>query len=91
MPVIESLLRVPDAAKLAKLSERTFWKLIADERTPAVIRIGRAVRLRASDVDLWLRLGCPDRLTFELERDGFPDAGDVAIPPVAAHQEHSGG
>ena len=77
MPVIESLLRVPDAANLAGVSTRTFWKLIAEGRTPEPVRIGRSVRLRASDVDLWLRLGCPNRARFESERDG---ASDEAVP-----------
>jgi len=65
MPVIESLLRVPEAAQLAGVSQRTFWKLISTGRTPETVRIGRSVRLRASDIDAWIRLGCPSREQFE--------------------------
>ena len=68
MPVIESLLRVPDVAKLAGIAPRTMWKLIATARAPEVIRIGRAVRMRASDVDLWIKLGCPSRDRLEAEK-----------------------
>ena len=68
MPVIESLLPIPAAAKLAGISARTFWKMIAENRTPEVVRIGRSVRLRASDIDLWIKLGCPDRRDFESHR-----------------------
>lgn len=65
MPTIENLVSVPEAAKLTRLSTRMFWKLIHEARAPAVIRIGRAVRIRASDLDLWLRLGCPTRVQLE--------------------------
>lgn len=69
MPVIESLLRIPEAAKLAGVSPRTFWKLIAVGGAPETVRIGRAVRLRASDIDLWIRLGCPSRERLEQEKE----------------------
>lgn len=72
MPTIESLLTVPQAAKLAAVSSRTFWTLLASERAPAPVRIGRSVRLRASDMDLWLKLGCPTRAAFENHRAGAP-------------------
>ena len=65
MAVIESLLKVPEAAKLTGVSARTFWKLIASGRTPEIVRINRSVRLRASDLDLWIRLGCPSREQLE--------------------------
>lgn len=74
MPVIESLLTISDAAKLSKVSLRTLQKLIATGRAPEVIRIGRVVRLRASDVDLWLKLGCPDRRRLMAEK-GRRDSG----------------
>jgi excisionase family DNA binding protein len=65
MAILESLLTVPEAARLARVSARMFWKLIASERAPEAVRIGRAVRLRASDIDLWIKLGCPTRAGFE--------------------------
>lgn len=78
MPVIESLVTVAQAAQLTKVSQRTFWKLLAVGRAPEVIRIGRSVRLRASDVDLWLRLGCPDRERLEAHKAAHQRAAGVA-------------
>ena len=65
MPVIESLLRIPEASKLTGVSSRTFWKLISSGRAPEVVRIGRAVRIRTSDLNRWIKLGCPSRKDFE--------------------------
>ena len=63
--MIDSLLTVPEAARIAKVSTRTFFKLIATGRAPEVIKIGRASRIRASDADLWIRLGCCTRDELE--------------------------
>ena len=68
MPVIDSLLKIGDAAKLAGISPRQWYKLSAMGRVPAFIRLNRSVRVRASDVDLWIKLGCPDRATLEAEK-----------------------
>lgn len=64
MPVMESLFKIPEGAKLANISPRMLQKLIASERAPEVVRIGRAVRMRASDLHLWIQLGCPPRHEF---------------------------
>ncbi len=65
MPVIESLLRIPEASKISGISVRKYYQLLASGRAPEVVRIGRAVRVRASDLDLWIKLGCPNREAFE--------------------------
>jgi len=70
MPPLEALLKIQQAAKLTGVSARTFWRLIAEAKTPDVVRIGRLVRLRASDMDRWLRMGCPDRAVFEAAKGG---------------------
>ena len=70
MPPLETLLTIRQVAKLAGLSTRSVWRLVAEARTPEVVRIGRLVRLRASDVDLWLRMGCPDRGSFNAAKEG---------------------
>lgn len=75
MPVIESLLRIPDAAKLTGISPRKFWQLLATGHAPPLVRIGRAARVRASDLDLWLRLGCPNRETLEAEKARRAEVG----------------
>lgn len=65
MPTIESLISVSQVARLTSLSERTIWRMIGEGRTPETVRVGRAVRFRASEVDIWIKSGCPDRQTFE--------------------------
>lgn len=69
MPTLERLLTVPEAARLAGISPRTFWKLISTAQTPEVVRIGRCVRLRASDIDRWLGMGCPNRDRFDAAKE----------------------
>lgn len=76
MPTLESLLTIPQASKLTGVSTRTFQRLIDEARAPDVVRIGRAVRIRASDMDLWLKLGCPDRETLRTHTGGQGVARD---------------
>ena len=54
MPTLERLLTVNQSARLTGVSAWKFRQLINEEQTPEVIRIGRSVRLRASDMDRWL-------------------------------------
>lgn len=65
MPTIESLISVSQVARLTGLSDRTIWRMIDEARTPKVFHIGRAVRFRAAEIDLWIKSGCPDQQTFE--------------------------
>lgn len=64
----DRLLTIPQAAGITCISPRTLWKLLAADRAPEIVRIGRSVRLRASDVDLWIELGCPSRADLELAK-----------------------
>ncbi len=65
MPVVDSLLSVRQLSRVTGLSARTIRRMIVEQRTPEPVRIGRSVRFRASEVDLWLKLGCPDQSTFK--------------------------
>lgn len=49
----EPLLTVREAAERCRLSVRQMWRHIADQRL-AVVRIGRAVRVRPSDLDRFI-------------------------------------
>lgn len=69
MPIIDRLITIPEAAKLAGISERSFWDMVKSDRTPQVVRLGRSVRMRASDFDIWIQLGCPSREQFETEKN----------------------
>lgn len=56
-------------ATLLSVSLRTVRQLDCSGWLPRAVTIGaRAKRWRASDIDEWLRLGCPDRKTFEAIR-----------------------
>ena len=59
------LLTAKDAAKLCRLSKRSWFRLSSAGRIPKPVRIGGSVRWRQSDVELWLSMNCPDRKTFE--------------------------
>lgn len=73
MPVVESLLTTADIARLARVSKRTVHRWMREQRLPAEVRLagpGRgAVRFRASDIDAWIRWGCPSRAEFERMRE----------------------
>src|SRR6516162_6860453 len=67
---LESLL-IPDtvAAALAGIGRSTWWRLHAAGKTPAAIKIGRAVRWNRAEIVAWIEAGCPDRLTWEAGRE----------------------
>jgi predicted DNA-binding transcriptional regulator AlpA len=58
----------PVAARLAGVSTATWYRLHAAGRTPAPTRLGGRVLWRRDDLELWVRLGCPDRKRFEALR-----------------------
>ena len=68
MTVLDRLLTVPQSASLTAVSPEKFEELIREERTPEVVQVGGFTRLRASDIDLWLSLGCPDRTEFDVAK-----------------------
>jgi predicted DNA-binding transcriptional regulator AlpA len=64
---------VVDVRGLAVLLSRSETSLDRDDaagRLPKPIRIGRAKRWLISDIELWLRHGCPSRREFEVMRKG---------------------
>jgi predicted DNA-binding transcriptional regulator AlpA len=71
--LVDSLLRIKDVAALAAICEREVYKLIAAGKAPEVIHLGRAARMRRSDVSLWLRLGCPSRDALEAAKGGVDE------------------
>ena len=54
-----------DYAQRYSLSHRTIFRLSAEGKLPRPVRIGRATRWRLADIELWEKLGCPDRQKFE--------------------------
>jgi excisionase family DNA binding protein len=60
------LVTAKEAAKLARMGLRTWWRRAASDGVPAAVRMGgRLVRWRRADIERWVELGCPDRPTFE--------------------------
>lgn len=65
----EQLLSLRQVGARCGVSVRCIYKLLSTDRFgPRVTRLGRAVRVLAADLDLWLRLGCPRRDEFEAQR-----------------------
>jgi predicted DNA-binding transcriptional regulator AlpA len=49
-----TLLRVRDVASKLAVDVRQVWKLVADGRFPAPLKISRSSRWRSADVDAWI-------------------------------------
>lgn len=58
---IESLglLTVKQVASLVQLSSRAIWRLRSKGWIPNPIQVGGAVRWRRTEVEDWIRDGCP--------------------------------
>ena len=66
MPTIESLISIEQVAKLTGMSVRWVFDAISKELIgPRPVRLGGRQRFRASDIDKWLKAGCPDRQTWD--------------------------
>jgi predicted DNA-binding transcriptional regulator AlpA len=61
-----SALLIPDtaAAAMAGVSRATWHRLRAAGKLPPAVRLGRALRWRRRDVELWIDHGCPDGRAF---------------------------
>lgn len=61
-----------DVAQTLSVSRRKIWAMHAVGAIPEPVRMGRAVRWRSADIELWVRLGCPNR-------DRFGAAKELAV------------
>lgn len=68
MSVSESLLTISDVAELLSVCKRQVSRLVAEERIPAPLYLGRLPRWRESVIAEWLEAECPDRATFEARK-----------------------
>ncbi len=65
----ERLLTIRETASRCGVSGRQVYKLAASNRFgPDFVRIGRSVRVRESELNAWLAMGCPARPQFKAER-----------------------
>lgn len=57
---MEALLTLRDVSRVLSVSVRKVQKdLSAGRFGPPIVRLGRSVRVRQSDLELWMRQGCP--------------------------------
>lgn len=63
------LLSAKQLAKMLSISVRSLWRYASSARLPANLKIAGAVRWRQSDIEKWIRMGCPDRTEFENFKD----------------------
>lgn len=68
MTVSDSLLTISDVAELLSECKRQVSRLVAEERLPAPLYLGRLPRWRESEISAWIAADCPDRETFEATR-----------------------
>ncbi len=66
----DRLLDVRAVANRLSVSARAVWKWAASGRLPSPLRVSRSVRWRESDIDRWIRAGCPARAEFETVAEG---------------------
>jgi predicted DNA-binding transcriptional regulator AlpA len=60
------LLGREDAARLCGVSVTSWDRLKAGALNPQPIKLGGRVLWKRSDLEEWVRLGCPDRKTFKV-------------------------
>lgn len=65
---IATLLSAADAARMCRISRRTWFRLVSAGKTPASVRVGGSPRWRRGDLDDWIRMGCPKRREFEVRK-----------------------
>lgn len=62
------LLSAADAAKMCRISRRSWFRLNASARVPACVRVGASPRWRRGDLLDWIRWGCCDRQEFDVRK-----------------------
>lgn len=63
------LLSAADAAKMCRISRRSWFRLSASARCPACVRVGASPRWRRDDLLDWILWGCCSRREFEARRE----------------------
>lgn len=68
VPVEPILVPAKEAARLCGISPASWYRLIAQGKLPAAVKLGGRILWSIEDLRLFVRLGCPDRTTFEARR-----------------------
>lgn len=57
--VSPELLTDKEAAAMAAISTRAWWRFVSSGAAPSPVRIGRCTRWRRVDIKTWIDSGCP--------------------------------
>jgi prophage regulatory protein len=64
---LRELLSAAEAATMAGVAKRSWWRYVSAGRAPQPVRLGGSVRWRRSELAEWIAAGCP-RCRKEVER-----------------------
>jgi excisionase family DNA binding protein len=64
---LRELLTAAEAAEVAGVAKRSWWRYVSSGKAPAPVRLGGAVRWRRSELAEWIQAGCP-RVRKAVER-----------------------
>jgi excisionase family DNA binding protein len=64
---LRELLTAAEAAEMAGVAKRSWWRYVSSGKAPAAVRLGGAVRWRRSELAEWIQAGCP-RVRKAVER-----------------------
>ncbi len=53
------LVNAAELARILSIGQRTLWRLLADGKLIAPVRIGGNTRWRVDEVETWIEAGCP--------------------------------
>lgn len=56
---LRELLTAAEAAEVAGIAKRSWWRYVSSGRAPAPVRLGGAVRWRRTELAEWIASGCP--------------------------------
>jgi predicted DNA-binding transcriptional regulator AlpA len=64
---LRELLSAAEAATMAGVAKRSWWRYVSAGRAPQPVRLGGSVRWRRSELAEWIAAGCP-RVRKAVER-----------------------
>lgn len=67
-PQMLQMLRVRELAAVLNVSQRHIWRMESSGKLPKSVRIGECRRWLSSDIETWLKMGCPSQKQFEVSK-----------------------
>jgi prophage regulatory protein len=64
---LRELLTAAEAAEVAGVAKRSWWRYVSSGKAPAPVRLGGSVRWRRSELAEWIAAGC-QRVRKAVER-----------------------